>query len=433
MSNKMFLKISLVKIPVLAWNEAAVRDGTTSLVRKKIDNAVRMFIATLLVMISGQIDAIVRCENPPGQVEKQICSYTWAETGYTLEDLDIRLNETYQAALDRVSDKERLRAEQRRWLKLRNQCKKAKCFNDVYDKRIRELAAIPGRSVANDVTFFEVTPENDKDTKIFGLRTKRADWLLSRRGGLEYFDGGANDFEIVGKSTPFLKPDSTKKICEYFLFGLKKLFLASCEEPVAPNGKPLKIYSLPGNRRDGFDVDNEPLSTFLTSSGWELKTVVLTDAKLLNESNGSKCEPFTGFLQANVPNGQKPVWEWAYFYETLFERSCRFSAQKNAPQIRIKNADTEYFANALLPGGDVLVGSLRIDPETGLPRDRSRIATVTKDQAIAIKQKLIAEYLETNPACQGQPQNCPDSAGVLQYMWDRLPQVMKPYYVPIKK
>lgn len=393
---------------------------------------VRLLGGMSLVLACSGVSAALHCEHPRDAIETRLCSYTWSETGYTFEDLDVSLNDIYQAALDRVPDKDKLRTEQRAWLKVRDKCTDAKCFNDTYDKRIRELAVIPGKSVVNDVAFFGANLGIDEDPQVFELVANTTTWLLTRNRGLKHFDAGINDFDILGRGMPLRGTDPNNQICNYVLFGVGKIFTTSCLEPTSPDGGVLNMSNLPSNRRDGFDAEHEPQHKFLTTDGLELETFFLTETKLFTEASGSKCEPLTKFLDARVLQSQKLLWRWVYFYETPFlARSCRFSNKIGAQQVKIKNT-VEYGPDALLPGGDVLVGLVRIDPKTGLPRDRSRVAAITKEQALNIKRKLINEYLDANPACQGKPEQCPDPSGALQHLWQRLPDAMKPYYVPAK-
>ncbi|NBW80021.1 MAG: hypothetical protein EBR27_13620, partial [Betaproteobacteria bacterium] len=340
-----------------------------------------------LAFASSGVLAAIDCEQPGDAVARKMCSYTWDATGYTLEDLDVNLNELYRSAMDRVVDKDKLRKEQRAWLKVRDQCADAKCFNDTYDVRIRELTVIPGQSVFNSINFLGSNLGIESDPKMFELVLSTHNRLVTRNGGLKYFDGGVNDFDIVGDGRPIKGTDPENPLCQWVLFGLGKVFTTFCRRPTAPDGTALDIASLPGDRRDGFDEMHEPLSTFLTTNGLELNVVSFDKEKLLTEASGSRCEGLNSFLEARSVKSRKIVWRWAYYGEPTLERTCNFTNKIGAPKVAVK-ASMYSSPSALLPGGDVLVGLIRIDPRTGLPRDRSRVAVLSKDQAIALKRRL---------------------------------------------
>jgi uncharacterized protein len=359
------------------------------------------------------------CKHPQGLIEKKICSYTWEESGYELQDLDTNLNLTYQAALDRVPDREKLRVEQRAWLKVRDKCEDAKCFNDTYDARIRELAAIPGKSAANSIGFFDPELGAGIDPKLI----KSMQWmLLSRSGGLKYFDGGVNDFDIVSKFFIAEQVNAIATSCHFVLFGTGKTFSSSeCESPIAASGNRLKFTPLPSYRLEGPEVWGP--SRFFNSKGAEIGTYTLA----------TSCEPFEYYLMANSPKTNEVLWSWTYFFETHEESKCLMYKDKGQT-ISLKFRDPSRYIGSplLLPGGDVLVGKIRIDPEDGLPRDRSRVAAISLEQSTKVRQGLRSDYLAENPTCKAKPETCPDPAIRVQYMWQHLAEAMKPFYVPAK-
>jgi uncharacterized protein len=387
--------------------------------------------SAMLLLGTGAALAAIDCEQPGDAVAKNMCSYTWDATGYTLQDLDHNLNDLYRAALDRVTDKDKLRKEQRAWLKVRDQCTDAKCFNDTYDARIRELTVIPGQSVFNSINFLGSNLGIETDPKMFELVLSTSNGIITRSGGLKYFDGGVNDFDVVGKGQSIKGTDPENPLCQWVLFGLGKVFTTFCRRPLAPDGTALRIASLPNDRRNGFDEMHEPLSSFLTTNGLELNVVSFDEEKMLTEASGARCEGFNHFLEARSIKSHKLVWRWVYYSEPTVERRCPFTNKIGAPEVTIK-ANVNSYPRDLLLGGDVLVGLIRIDPQSGLPRDRSRVAVLSKEQALALKRRLIQEYLDANPACQGKPEKCQDPAGAVQHMKLRLPEAMKPYYVPTK-
>ena len=359
------------------------------------------------------------CRHPQQVIEKKICSYTWEETEYELQDLDTNLNLTYQAALDRVPDREKLRVEQRAWLNMRDKCQDAKCFNDTYDARIRELASLPGKSASNSIGFFDPELGAGIDPKLI----KSMQWmLLSRSGGLKYFDGGVNDFDIVSKFYITEQVNAIATSCYFVLFGTGKTFSTSeCENPIAFSGNRLNFTPLPAHRLEG--RDGRWPSKFFTSKGTELGIYPL---------GGTGCEPFKDYLLASSPKTDEVLWNWTYFYETHEESKCWMS--KKYPSVLFKSRAPNGFMGSplLMPGGDVLVGKIRIDPVNGLPRDRSRVAAITLKQAIEIHKRLLSDYLAENPACKAKPETCPDPAVRVQYMWQHLAEAMKPFYLPAK-
>lgn len=378
-----------------------------------------LFCAIALGVVSGKASASPDCRKPNGAIEKKLCSYSTEETGYEFQDLDTNLNLTYQAALDRVPDREKLRVEQRAWLKMRDKCEDAKCFNDTYDARIRELAVIPGKSAANSVGLFDSELGAGIDPKLI----KSMQWmLLSRSGGLKYFDGGVNDFDIVSKFYIAEQVNAIATSCHFVLFGTGKTFSSSeCENPVAFSGNRLKFTPLPGHRLEG--RDGRWPSKFFTSKGMELGIYPL---------GGIGCEPFKDYLTASSPKTDEVLWDWTYFYETQEESKCWMSKKNPSVLFKFRSPNSFIGSPLLMPGGDVLVGKIRIDPVNGLPRDRSRVAAITLKQAIEIHKRLLSDYLTENPTCKAKPETCPDPAVRVQYMWQHLAEAMKPFYVPAK-
>lgn len=370
------------------------------------------------------------CEKSSSVTERKICSFSWQETGYTLQDLDTQLNLIYRAALERVPDRDKLRTEQREWLKVRDKCNEAKCFNDIYDARIRVLAVIPGKSGANNINFFESNPtqlSKLNESAAFGYRVTS---LLTRSGGLRYFDGGVNDFDIVGVAPTVEKEGLDTNTCSYYLFGTGVAFSSACQSPNATNGMKLNMTPFPVDWRGGRGDDAEFLENrTITATGIELE--VVKGHNLLTESSGSRCEPFVSFLKARTSGADTVLWQWAYFYVTTEERICRFSNTKSAPLLKYPDS-VHHVGSALLPGGDLLAGSARLDPQTGLPRDRSRVAAISQQQALQVKRKLLTEYFSANPSCKGAPESCPDPSGPVRYMWQQLAHEIKPYYVSSK-
>lgn len=389
--------------------------------REQIANLMtRVICGAALAFASSGVLASLVCERPQNALEKKLCSYTWNDTGYTFEDLDVNLNLTYQAALDRVPDREKLRIEQRAWLKVRDKCEDAKCFNDTYDARIRELAAIPGKSAANAINFFGTEHEIDIDPKLYKPMQLK---LLSRSGGLKYFDGGANDFDIVGEFMSVGQINTAVTTCSYRLFGTGKTFSSSCQNPTNTSGLQLKFTPLPGDRDEGRDGwGNVNQSKTLTAKGIELNIYSLA----------TSCEPFEYYLFASSAKTNKVLWSWTYFYETLEESKCWMSKKNPSVLLKFRDSNSYIGSPLLLPGGDILVGRIRIDPESGLPRDRSRVAAISIEQANQIKRQLRNDYLATNPTCKAKPETCPDPGIQIQYMWQQLASAIKPFYLPAK-
>ena len=356
------------------------------------------------------------CLHPQQVIEKKICSYTWEETEYELQDLDTNLNLTYQAALDRVPDREKLRVEQRAWLNMRDKCQDAKCFNDIYDARIRELAAIPGKSAANSIGFFDPELGAGIDPKLI----KSMQWmLLSRSGGLKYFDGGVNDFDIVSKFYIAEQVNAIATSCHFVLFGTGKAFSSTeCENPIAFSGNRLNFAPLPGYRLEGRD------------SRWPIKFFTPKGTELGIYTRGIGCEPFNHVLTASSPKTDEVLWNWMYFYETQEESMCWMSKQHPSVLFKFRSPNSFIGPPLLMPGGDVLVGKIRIDPVSGLPRDRARVAVISREQATHTERRLLSDYLAENPACKAKPETCPDPAVRVQYMWQHLAEAMKPFYLP---
>ena len=393
--------------------------------------SLQLFCMTVLILGSGVALASIDCEHPSDSVAKKFCSYTWDATGYTLQDLDVNLNGLYRSAVDRVVDKDKLRKEQRAWLKVRDKCQDAKCFNDTYDARIRELMVIPGQSVFNSINFLGSNLGIDTDLKMFELVQSTQNRLLTRNDGLKYFDGGANDFDIVGNGKPIKGTDSENPLCKWVFFGLGQVVTTFCYRPTAPDGSALRMVDLPASRRNGFDEMHEPQYSFLTTGGLELNVVSFDEEKILTEASGSRCEGFNHFLEARSVESRKLIWRWFYYSRPTVDRRCRFTNNIGAPEVTLK-AGLSFYPRDLLPGGDILVGLMRIDPKSGLPRDRSRVAVLSKEQAFKVKRTLIQEYLDANPACQGRAERCPDPSGALKHLWQRVSDAMKPFYEPVK-
>jgi hypothetical protein len=248
--------------------------------------------------------------------------------------------------------------------------------------------------------------------------------LLSRSGGLKYFDVGVNDFDIVSKFYIAEQVNAIVTSCHFVLLGTGKTFSSSeCENPISASGNRLIFTPLPGERAEGRD-------------GWrnvkQSKTLTATGKELNIHSFAGFCEPFEYYLLASAPETENVLWSWAYFYEMQEESMCWMS--KKYPSVLLKSRAPEGFIESplLLPGGDVLVGKIRIDTEKGLPRDRSRVAAISVEQANQVMKRLLSDYLAENPTCKAKPETCPDPSIRVQYMWQHLAKAMKPFYVPAK-
>ena len=249
--------------------------------------------------------------------------------------------------------------------------------------------------------------------------------LLSRSGGLKYFDGGVNDFDIVSKFYIAEQINAVATRCHYVLFGTGKRFSTSeCENPISASGNRLKFTPLPGERAEGLDGwRNEKQSKTFTATGIELNISTLA----------TNCEPFEYYLMASLPRTDKVLWSWTYFFATREESKCWMYKEKGQT-VFLKFRDSKSYIGSplLLPGGDILIGKIRIDPENGLPRDRSRIAAISVEQATQIRQRLRNDYFAENLTCKAKPDSCPDPSIRVQYMWQHLAEAMKPFYVPAK-
>lgn len=69
-----------------------------------------------------------------------------------LEKLDVQLNASYKAAIERLKDeaqRAQLRNEQRAWIQARNRCETKDCFVQAYEQRIRQLDGSNAQELAN--------------------------------------------------------------------------------------------------------------------------------------------------------------------------------------------------------------------------------------------------------------------------------------------
>lgn len=95
-----------------------------------------LFLLTLGLLASPVLQAAgFDCAKAASAVEKSICS------NGSLSELDSRLSHLYRDTLAEVSgrDAERVKNDQRAWIKERNRCGDDKCLADSYSKRIEEL------------------------------------------------------------------------------------------------------------------------------------------------------------------------------------------------------------------------------------------------------------------------------------------------------
>ncbi|MDI1278939.1 hypothetical protein [Methylobacter sp.] len=80
------------------------------------------------------------CKQAQTKTEQMICDPSWPFS--FIKSRDDELDITYQWALMRVQDKQKLLKEQRYWLKnVRNACSDRQCLAQAYFKRLEELAA----------------------------------------------------------------------------------------------------------------------------------------------------------------------------------------------------------------------------------------------------------------------------------------------------
>src|SRR4051794_17667809 len=73
------------------------------------------------------------CNKAKTLVEHTICSDT------ELSTLDDQLAGRYSEAMRTTNDKETLRADQKKWLRTRNDCKDIDCLKEAYATRISDL------------------------------------------------------------------------------------------------------------------------------------------------------------------------------------------------------------------------------------------------------------------------------------------------------
>lgn len=80
------------------------------------------------------------CGKATSRVDRIICSSD------TLSHLDESLAEEYRSALARSADAGRIKSEQRAWIKSRNGCADAACFEQAYRSRLDALRPVPPRA-----------------------------------------------------------------------------------------------------------------------------------------------------------------------------------------------------------------------------------------------------------------------------------------------
>lgn len=95
-----------------------------------------MYYKLLLIMTlltSNVYGASFNCNQKLTKVEKNICSNT------KISKLDEELSLFYKKAMAKESNPEKLKKEQRTWMKQRNRCKNNECLIDEYENRILEF------------------------------------------------------------------------------------------------------------------------------------------------------------------------------------------------------------------------------------------------------------------------------------------------------
>ncbi len=101
-----------------------------------VAEAATLFLISWILLSSPTLQAAgFDCTKAVAAVENAICSNS------SLSELDSRVSRLYSDTLAAVPerDAERVRNDQRAWIKLRNRCGDDRCLADVYGKRIEEL------------------------------------------------------------------------------------------------------------------------------------------------------------------------------------------------------------------------------------------------------------------------------------------------------
>jgi len=118
-------------------------------------------MVTLLLAANTACAASYDCDKASTKVEKMIC------TDPELSKMDEKLGSSYHDALKTVSNPFALRLQQRKWMKLRNQCTDKSCLEAAYQGRIDEIIAIAKEKRvpalhAADQTYALLMSKNDK-------------------------------------------------------------------------------------------------------------------------------------------------------------------------------------------------------------------------------------------------------------------------------
>jgi uncharacterized protein len=376
--------------------------------------------------------ALIDCKRPqaPHSAESLMCSYWTKFGGYLLISLDEELNLHYQAALDRLGPSERneLRAKQRAWIKRRDDCETAKCLNDLYDQRIRELVVVPGKSVANALT---QKTSNSADW------TDKPKYLISRHSGLRNFDGGVNDFDLVatGKRIEQHRPDAGNEReidCaaeDYKLLGTGKFIRMRCMSNDAPTyrdgisveGYRFRLIPLPNFREEVIEEGlNQQLNAPMSFTSTGLVVDLQKSEPILSKATGAFCEPFPDYMEARTQSGEFR-WAWHYYWKGASAYRCSVNdrAKSSAAVEAMRTSGGQGFA-ALVPGGLIFNGSIFLHEDTGLPVNTAEHRAISPTDAQAIKRRLLADYLASTPECRGVPSTCPDPLGAVRYMWQHL-------------
>lgn len=120
------------KLPLTARQHASAEAGRPSAAALKVLCSAWMGLAFAGPSLAASFD----CTGAAQPIEKQICS------SERLSSLDDAMARAYVRAKQSHPDPDRLRAEQRTWLRTRNACPDDGCRVDAYEIRIDALKAL---------------------------------------------------------------------------------------------------------------------------------------------------------------------------------------------------------------------------------------------------------------------------------------------------
>jgi hypothetical protein len=346
------------------------------------------------------------------QVVQLICDpgpefmpYRYGETA--LADADETLNDYYQVAYKRTTDKAALVAEQKAWLRKRNACQTKDCLNALYHHRIIELTFLFGDSELHRKGIFP----SGRLSGHFVISTE----------GLQHFDGGKQDYDFVNADK--LGQRNSDRDC--YIGSTKRLLGVDVTFENACTTRSYKqIFKA---------VDGRALGWRRDYPDWLLKGVLHDGSHLYQQESESLWgaatkvtrslwSPFHASIRRDDVQG---AMAWQYYIvrkkaspemlkdSEFWERNRRYGTVNLHTMLYL--ADKSVIVDG---------GGFRMNPITGELFEKTLLRSFTPTQVQQWIRAWTHDYLTANPDCQSELATCPNKQSASEYMHTRFEEEM---------